>query len=297
MSDDRYHTGVRVSLVSLIVNIALSGVKAAVGLAFHSSALVADAAHSASDALSTLGVLSGLYLSRRPPDREHPYGHGKAETIATAVLSLSLGGTALWLLWGAVTRIFSGAVAAPGLPAAAIAASSILIKEILFQYTRGAARRTHSDLLLADAWHHRSDALSSVAALAGILGANWGWSILDPLAAVAVSVLILITSWKILRSAIDALMDRRPGEFTRETDRVEETARAIPGIEHVDSVRMRQYGGSLILDLEISVDSDLRLDAAHELAHRLRRQIEDASHIGEVFVHVNPHPQHDDKRS
>lgn len=292
MPDDRYRMGIRVSLISLSVNLALSVVKAGVGLTAQSSALIADAVHSASDALSTLVVLAGLHLGRRPPDPQHPYGHGKAEALATTFLSLSLLATALWLLRGASLRVFAGITITPGPNAVATAMVSIAAKEILFRYTQSAGRRTRSDLLIADAWHHRSDALSSVAALVGIVGANQGWFVLDPIAAVAVSFLVLSTSWGILRSAIDILMDRRPDEFPEEVRRVEEAARAIPQIEHVDDVRMRQYGGELVIDLEISVDSALTLHAAHELAYQLRSEIENAPHVLEVFVHVNPHPGH-----
>ncbi len=292
MPDNRYRTGMRVSLISLSVNLALAVIKAGVGLTVQSSALIADAVHSASDALSTLVVLAGLHLGRRPPDPHHPYGHGKAEALATTFLSLSLGATALWLLRGASIRVFAGLTITPGPIAVAAAMVSIAAKEILFHYTRSAGRRTRNDLLLADAWHHRSDALSSVAALIGIVGANQGWFILDPIAAIAVSLLVLNTSWRILRSAIDVLMDRRPDEYSEEVHRVEEAASAIPQIEHVDKVRMRQYGGELVIDLEISVDATLTLRSAHDIAYQLRSEIENAPHVLEAFVHVNPHPRH-----
>lgn len=286
--------GIRVAKVSMIVNLALVVLKGAFAVVSGSSALMADAAHSAGDILSTIPVLVGFSISRRPADSNHPYGHGRAEQIMTGLLAGILLLTAYLIARDGVATMMASRRPAPGITALGVAAVSIIVKELMYRYALAEGRRIGSDLLIADAWHHRSDAMSSVAAMIGIGGANAGFPILDPLAALVVAAMLGWTGTSILRGAVYTLMDAQPRDFTEEVERVREMATAIPGIIHVDEVRMRRYGGQLIMDVEISVDSAHTVGTAHELATRLRDRLESANpHIGGVFIHINPHPEHD----
>ncbi|MFO7942022.1 MAG: cation diffusion facilitator family transporter [Bacillota bacterium] len=289
--------GIRVAKVSMVINLALVVLKGVFAVLSGSSALMADAAHSAGDILSTIPVLVGFSISSRPADSDHPYGHGRAEQLMTALLAGILLLTAYFIARDGVATIMAPARPAPGVTALGVAAVSVITKELMYRYAVAEGRRLGSDLLIADAWHHRSDAMSSVAALIGIGGANVGFPILDPLAALVVAVMLAWTGTTILRSAVHALMDGQPRDFTDEMERVREIATDISGIIHVDDVRIRRYGGQLIMDVEISVESTRTVGTAHDLATRLRDRLERANpHIGGVFIHVNPHPEHEPKR-
>jgi len=290
---DRYRSGLRVARISIAVNVALVLIKGAIALVSGSAALLADAAHSLGDVVSTLPVMVGFAIARRPADPDHPYGHGRAEELMTGILATILLLTAFLVAREGITRLIGPIPPAPGPIALVAAGISIAVKEAMFRYTLREGQRIQSDLLIADAWHHRSDALSSVAALVGIAGANAGLPILDPVAAIAVSLMLAWTGLSILRRAAHALMDGRPPDFPREQERVRALAACIPGIVHVDQVRMRRYGGKLVMDVEISVAPDYTVRTAHALGRRLRTRLEEAHpHIGEVFVHVNPHRYH-----
>ncbi len=289
----RHESGMQVARVSILVNILLVALKGTIGYLSGSSALIADAAHSLGDVVSTIPVMVGFSISSRPPDSTHPYGHGRAEELTTAVLAGILLVTAALVARDGITHILGPGRGAPGIAAMGVAALSILVKEAMFRYAIAEGRRIGSDLLVADAWHHRSDALSSIAALVGIAGANAGIAFLDPLAAVAVAGMLFWTGASILRGSINALMDGRPPDYSSELTRVREMAGHIPGIVHVDDVRMRRYGGRIVMDVEISVDADVTVRDAHALAGELRGQLEGAhDHVWEVFVHVNPHLEH-----
>ncbi|MFW5897114.1 MAG: cation diffusion facilitator family transporter [Bacillota bacterium] len=293
--ETRNRGGIRVAKVSIAVNLALVILKGAFAVISGSSALMADAAHSAGDIVSTVPVLVGFSISDRPADSNHPYGHGRAEQLMTGLLALILLLTAYFIARDSVATMMGPPRPAPGITALGVAVVSIIVKELMYRYAVAEGRRMHSDLLIADAWHHRSDALSSVAALIGIGGANAGFPILDPLAALVVAAMLVWTGTTILWSAVHTLMDGQPGDFTKEVGRVREIASEIPGIIHVDEVRMRRYGAQLIMDVEISVDSAHTVGRAHDLAAELRGRLErENPHIGGVFIHINPHPDHDD---
>ena len=291
---ERYQISMRVAHRSLGVNLLLAALKTVVGYVVGSLALFADGLHSLSDVGSTLAVIMGLVVGQKPPDPTHPYGHGKAESIAETVIALFLFLTSAGLIWGAVSALVAQVIRLPGPWAIVVAGISILTKEILFRYTRREGERVQSPLLIADAWHHRSDALSSVAALFGIIGANLGWWFFDPAAAVIVSLLILKVAYSILKPTLNVLMDGQPQSLPDKAIHVNQIARDIPGIQHVDEIRVRQYGPNLIVDLEISIPSDFSIRLAHQLADQLREKIKVTyPHVKEVFMHVNPHPEHD----
>ena len=294
MPQQRHRVGARVSWISLTVNLLLAVIKGVSGVIFGSASLIADALHSVSDALSTVGVLVGLHVSHQPPDADHPYGHGKAEHLAALFLSLTLGGASILMIRTAILKAADPTPVVPGAAALVAAAISILAKEGLFSYIKATALNINSDLLLADAWHHRTDALSSLAALLGIGVARLGWPLADPVAGMVVSVLVIRVAVGILLKSASALMDSQPDRFSEESQAIRDIIDATGSVHHVDDLRMREYGGALIVDLEVSIDGDVSLEHAHHTATRLSRTIEkQRPGVWEVFVHINAHPMHE----
>jgi len=285
---NREQIALRVSLVSILVNLLLTAAKLAAGLLARSGAMVSDAVHSASDVCSTLVVMVGVRLSAKASDREHPYGHERLECVAAILLSVFLLLTGLFIGWRGVVSIAGGAVpAAPGLPALGAAILSIAVKEAMFWYTRRRARQTDSDALMADAWHHRSDALSSVGALLGIAGARLGFPILDPLASVVICIFIGKAAADIFLDAVNKMIDRSCSEETEQAIRA--CVLAHGDVSGVDLLLTREFGSRIYAELEISVDGDLSLRQAHAVAERVHNDVEAAfPKVKHIMIHVNP---------
>lgn len=283
-------TATRVSVTGMVTNILLTVMKLLAGLLAHSGAMISDAVHSASDIFSGLIVLIGVKISSRAPDEGHPYGHERFECVAALLLSgvLAVVGGTIGL--NAIRDIISGkaqTMEAPGLLALAAAIVSIAVKEGLFWYTRGYAKRFRSTALHAEAWHQRSDALSSIGALIGIAGARMGVPVMEPIASVIIAVFILKVAVEIFRDAVNQMVDHSCSEDTEKAFR--ETALAQPGVLGVELLRTRMFGNRIYVDLEIAADPSLTLAAAHEIAETVHDAIErnypDVKHI---MVHVNP---------
>ncbi len=285
MEKTRY--GEKVSFNVLLLNIILTIVKIIAGIFGNSIALIADAFHSLTDVITTVGVIISLRISRRPPDKEHPYGHGKIESIAAKIISLVLIILGAAMLVTAAIKIMEGVSAVPKEIAIWAAAASILVKEFSFRYTIRAANKLKSTILAADAWHHRSDALSSVAALFGIVVARLGYPLWDPIAAGIVSLFIVWAGLKILKTSIDELMDTLPDEeILKEIHKI---CADIDGVKKVRNVKVRKYGMYLIVDLTIVVDSQITVDEGHKLATITEHAImESSDQINQVFTHVSP---------
>ena len=289
-TEESTRTALRVSAVSILVNLVLSAGKLAAGVLAHSGAMVSDAVHSASDVFSTFVVILGVKLSGKEADRDHPYGHERLECVAAIVLSVVLLITGLAIGWEGVGKIIHAGDAAPvvpGIPALIAAAVSILVKEALFWYTRHHARSIDSPALMADAWHHRSDALSSVGALVGIAGARMGFPVLDPLASVVICIFIGKAAFDIFRDAIDKMVDHRCDEETETA--IRENVTAHPGVRTVDLLRTREFGSRIYVELEIGVDGSLPLVEAHAIAEQVHDDIEAAfPKVKHIMVHLNP---------
>jgi len=280
---------VRVSRVSIAVNLLLSALKLAAGILAHSGAMISDALHSLSDVFSSFVVMIGVKLSAKDSDREHPYGHERVECVAAIVLAVVLLVTGLLIGLSGVRKIAFGGqeLQAPGLLALAAALLSILVKELLFRYARGFARRLDSSALMAEAWHHRSDALSSVGALIGIAGARLGLPVLDPLASVVICVFIGKAAFDIFRDAIDKMIDRSCDEATEEAIRA--CALRNAQVRRVDLLLTRQFGSRIYIEMEIAVDGALPLAEAHEAAEAVHDEIEAAfPKVKHIMIHVNP---------
>ncbi|NMB46606.1 MAG: cation transporter [Firmicutes bacterium] len=293
MEETRYEMARRVSLNTMIGNILLTAVKAGVGIISQSSALIADALHSASDIATTLVVMYSMRISKLPPDPEHPYGHGRAESIGAKVLSVILVLVGLSMGTSSIRQLWGGTYVVPGRLALWAILLSIVTKEGMYRYTVAVGRTIDSTALIADALHHRSDAFSSVAAFLGVIGARLGYPVLDPLAAAVVAIFIVRMGIEVFRSSLDELMDAQVHETLQAE--VHQYANGIPGVQHVDDVRIRRYGPQYVIDLKVSVDHHLTVKEGHEIAAHVKGALRDSlPSVGDVLVHVNPYPdQHD----
>ena len=274
----------RVTWLGLFANLILAIAKGFIGTIAHSSALIADAGHSVSDLLSDSITLWAVHMAGVPKDKNHPYGHGKFETVGTFIVAIFLLLTGVGVAWHVLNKIDTPEV--PGTAALWMAAIAICFKEALFHVTRMVGRRSGSRVLLANAWHHRSDAISSVAALVGIGGAQWGIPLMDPIAGVLVAGLIIKTGIDIGYESIRELTDE-----TVEEEVISELGHIlaeIDGVDHFHEMRARRMGPQLLVDLHIEVDSMMSISAAHQVAERVRlRILDELPAVNEVLVHVD----------
>lgn len=278
------------SLVSVVGNAVLSGFKLFAGITGHSSAMISDAVHSFSDVLTTLIAWIGVKVSKKASDEEHPYGHERLESVASLLLGVVLLLTGLGIGKSGLETIFSGQyqnLTAPGAIALAAAIISIVGKEAMYWYTRHYALLIHSSAFLADAWHHRSDAFSSIGSLIGIAGAMLGFPVLDSVASVVICLFILKVSYDILKDAVNKLLDTSCGEEYETKLRSYITDR--PGVEGVDLLHTRMFGNKVYIDLEIEVDGDKTLREAHSVAEAVHTAVEQTfPEVKHVMIHVNP---------
>lgn len=278
----------RISAVSIVCNIVLTLFKLVAGIVAASSAMIADAVHSASDIVGSAVVMIGAAISHKAPDTEHPYGHEKLECIASVILGNILVAAGAMIGYSGVMKIVSGeALAAPGKLALIAAVVSIVVKEALYWYTIRGAKKINSVSLKAEAWHHRSDALSSVGSFAGILGARLGFPVLDPIASIVICLFIFKVAYGIFQESIERLVDRACCPETVEEMR--ETLAAVPGVLAVDDVKTRLFGSRSYVDVEIAADGDMTLRAAHAIAEAAHHRMEEAfPEVKHCTVHVNP---------
>ena len=280
----------RVSVVTIICNLLLSFFKLAAGLLGHSGAMISDAVHSASDVFSTIVAILGINISKKKSDQNHQYGHDRLECVAAIVLAVILFLTGVGIGIGGIKNIISGIsedIAVPGAIALAAAILSILIKECMYWYTRKAAKKINSGALMADAWHHRSDALSSIGAFVGILGARMGYPILDPLASVVICLFIGKAASDIFRDAIDKMVDKSCDPET--LGKMRSIILEQPGVQNIDLLQTRLFGPKIYVDIEIAADGNLTLREGHEIAQRVHDAMEkEFPLVKHCMVHVNP---------
>lgn len=280
----------RVSKVSIGVNIALSAFKLAAGLIAHSGAMLSDAIHSASDVFSTIIVMIGVTISGKKSDKEHPYGHERMECVASILLAVVLFATGAGIGISGIQKIASGnleSASAPGRMALIAAVISILVKEWMYWYTRAAAKKINSGALMADAWHHRSDALSSIGAFAGIFGARLGFPVLDPLASVVICVFIGKAAWDIFQDAMNKMVDKSCDDRT--IQQIRQAVLENRGVEKIDTIRTRMFGARAYVDIEIAADENLTLREAHGIAEEVHARVEEQfPEVKHCMVHVNP---------
>ena len=279
----------RVTFAGMAINVALAAAKAVGGILFSSQALLADAIHSVSDLVTDFAVVLGVRYWVAPADAEHPYGHGKIEALVTVFIALALAMVAWELGAHAVGSLCDGRqVAPPGIAAAVIAAVSIAVKEFIFRWTRRVARRVKSPALESNAWHHRSDALSSVPVAVAVAVAWLFPSVVwaDAAGALVVGVFILHVAWTLAWPALQELVDANMAGKAAEVSAV---ARKVDGVRGIHKVRVRRYGRLYQADLHIQVDASLSIVAGHDLGHRVQEAVVGAGiEVSDVVVHVEP---------
>ena len=279
---------VNVSTVTIIINLVLAGFKFVAGFVAHSGAMISDAVHSASDVLATFIVILGVKLAGRDADRDHPYGHERLECVAALILGVILAATGFGIGLSGIRKITGGEeLLIPGTLALIAAAVSIVVKEAMFWYTWLAAKTIDSSALKAEAWHHRSDALSSVGSFAGILGARLGFPALDPVASVVICLFILKAAWDILADALGKMTDHAcPPALVQE---MAESVLSQPGVLGLDTLNTRLFGDRVYVDVEIRADGDLPLKVTHATAQAVHDALEaQFPQVKHCMVHVNP---------
>lgn len=286
--------GRKVTWVGFWTNALLSLFKIISGVVGRSSAMIADGIHSASDLITDVAVLIVIGVSRKKADSSHSYGHGKIETFVTFLISLLLAAVGIGILVDGVKRAIDffegGEIPEPTWIALIMAIISILVKEWLFRYTRGAAIKISSSAMEANAWHHRSDAFSSLATLAGISGAMFlgpKWRFLDPVAAVFVSILIIVMASKMASSSVKELLETSLPE--KEAERIKEIIRSTPGVKDFHRFRSRSNGNTKIVDLHIKLDPDISLKKAHDIATKVENDIKKEFDPIVVNIHMEPY--------
>lgn len=278
----------RVSVVTIIVNIMLSALKFIVGIISNSQALISDAVHSASDVVSTVAVIFGVNISARESDKSHPYGHERIESIFSILISIMLFVTGISIGISAVKTIVNKEeIAISGVMALVAAAISIVVKELMYRYTKHTADKINSSAMLADAWHHRSDAFSSIGSIIGVGGAILGFPICDPIASIVICMFIAKASYDIFMDAVNRLIDRACTE--EEVEKIRNCINEIDGVKNIDKLMTRRFGSKIYVDLEIAEDGNITLYEAHKIAERVHDNIENKiESVKHCMVHVNP---------
>ena len=288
-TEDQFQkTAFRVSIISIIGNLALTLLKLLAGILARSHAMVGDAVHSASDILSTVVVMIGVHFAGKESDKEHPYGHERMECVAAILLSVALFLTGIFIGWKSLMSILNPNInTAPGVLALIAAVVSIVSKEAMFRYTAFYAKKIDSGALMADAWHHRSDALSSIGALIGIAGARLGFLWMDGAAGCVIFLFIVKTAYDIFMDAVNKMVDSSCDAETEEAIRA--SALRDSRVMGVDMLQTRVFANKVYVDMEICADGGMTLEEAHEIAESVHHTIEtDFPKVKHIMVHVNP---------
>ena len=278
-----------ITIAGMVVNLLLAGTKFVLGILGHSQAVVADAVHSLSDMGTDLLVLFGIKIWSAPADEEHPYGHQRIETIVTLLISILLAVVAFEIGWHAIERLGEPENRPPLLLAIIGPLVSIIAKEILFRKTRAVGKKIHSSALIANAWHHRSDALSSIPALimVGVAALAPQWAFLDAVGAVIVALLILKVAWEIASPALSELSER--GAADDDVKAIGKLANSIDGVCSVHRIRTRRLGAGWFVDLHVMVDGELSVREGHDIATAVQfLLLEKGPSVADVTVHIEP---------
>ncbi|MCF6408631.1 cation diffusion facilitator family transporter [Pseudalkalibacillus salsuginis] len=295
---ERFRQGEFAAWVGIVGNLILAVIKGVVGYISNSRALMADAVHSASDVGGSFAVLLGLRAAKLPPDRDHPYGHGKAESIAAIIVAVLLFIVGLEIGYSSVESFFHP-IEAPRIWAIYAVIFSIISKELMFQYKYRLGKRINSDAIITNAYEHRSDVFSSIAALIGIgaavlggkLGVNW-LEYADPIAGLAVSLLVLRIAWKLGAESIHNTLDH----VLHDEDTVEmrKIVESVEGVMNLDEFFAREHGYYVIIDIKIAVDPEISVQQGHDIGKEVKRRLIEQSLVRDVFVHINPYQEEKD---
>jgi len=289
-SNEQLELAMRAGRNSIITNVLLSAFKLFAGIFAQSAAMVSDAVHSITDLAGTIIAMIGIKFANKKPDKEHPYGHERLESVATLALAALIGAVGVGIGWAGVQTIMAGnfdEIAIPGVLALIAAVVSIGVKEAVYWYVRFVAKKVDSDALMADAWHSRIDGLSSIGSFVGILGARMGFPILDSVAAIAISLFIMKTAVSIAVKAIGKMTDRACDDETIE--KMRNTILSQESVCGVDLLRTRIFGNRIYVDVEIVVDSSLSFVEAHNVSHNVHDAVEkEFPKVKHCKVHASP---------
>lgn len=290
----REHEIYKVTWAGSGVDIFLLIFKFAAGILGHSAAMIADAVHSLADFITDIVVLLFVKLSNKPKDKGHDYGHGKYETLATAVIGIALLGVGLMICYNGITKTWKAIngviLVQPGIVAFIAALVSVAIKEWCYRFTAVAGKKVHSEAVVANAWHHRSDALSSVGTALGIGGAvilGQKWAVLDPIAAIVVSIFIIVTSWKLIRQSVGELLDESlPDSMENE---IVEIAKSEQGVSGIHNLRTRRIGNQIAIEMHLRMPGQLTLYEAHQHSTHIEDRLR--KHFGAgTIITIHPEP-------
>jgi cation diffusion facilitator family transporter len=291
--EERFHQAEFASIVGIVGNVALAVVKGVAGVLGSSKALLADAVHSASDVAGSLAVWIGLRAARRPPDVDHPYGHGKAESIAAIIVAVLLFIIGIEIGRSAVLAFFQP-LRPPEMIAVYVLAISIVVKEAMFRYKYRLGKKLNSDAIIVNAYEHRSDVFSSIAALIGvgaaIAGGRWGigWLIYaDPIAGLFVSLLVLKMAWKLGKESIHTAIDHVLHE--EETEYLRKAVLSFPDVKQIHELHAREHGHYVIVDLKIAVDPFITVEEGHRIGKKVKEKLLTLPRVENVMVHINPY--------
>lgn len=280
---------IKVSIISIILNCLLTLIKFISGVISKSSAMISDSVHSLSDVLSTFVVIIGVKISNKKADSDHPYGHERIECVSAIILSGMLFVVGALIGINGIKNVTNSSnLVMPGVLALIASIISIISKEAMYQYTIRVSKKINSAALKADAWHHRSDALSSIGSFIGILGSRLGFKVFDPLASVIISLCIIKVSIDIFKDEIDKMVDKSCDKEV--IDKVISVIEKNESVKNIDDIKTRQFGNKAYVDVEISVDENLLLKDAHKVAEEIHDSVENEINIVKhCMVHVNPY--------
>lgn len=284
---NNYKEGTKASYITAMLNLFLAIIKFIAGVIGRSSAMVADAIHTFSDIATTAVVIVGLKISNKEADKKHPYGHEKFEPECSKIVSLLLILTGIYLAYSSIKIIIYGNFTTPKSIAIYAALASIAIKEAMYWYTILVARKIKSISMEADAWHHRSDALSSIGTLIGIVGARMGFAILDPVAGLIVSFLVIKVGLDFYIKAIKSIVDESADESTIE--KISDLALSVTGVESINDLKTRIFGNRIYVDIEVYVNKSISVEEGHNIAHSVHDIIEATlTEVKHCMVHIEP---------
>ncbi|WP_018924157.1 cation diffusion facilitator family transporter [Salsuginibacillus kocurii] len=293
--EQRYKKVRQGAWIGIIGNLLLAVIKGVAGVLANSRALIADAVHSASDVIGSVAVLIGVRAAKLPPDRDHPYGHGKAESVAAIIVAVLLFIVGFEIALNSIQDL-TEPVVVPGMLAIYVIIFSILAKELMFRYKHYLGKKYNSEALITDAWHHRSDVFSSLAVLIGVSAALIGqglevsWLLYaDLVAGIFVSILIMRMAWKLGKESIHNALDHVLHD--EDTVHMREVAAKVPGVLQMDEFHAREHGHYVIVDIKISVDPMITVEEGHTIGKQVKTELLKEARVKDVLVHINPYDE------
>lgn len=284
---ENYNLGIKASIVTIVINVVLTVVKLVAGFLGRSNAMLADGVHTLSDVLSTVVVMVGLKVSSREPDESHPYGHERFELVFSKILSVFLVLTGVFIGYEGIKTLISGEIHTPGRIALFAALASILAKEVMYRYTMNVAKKIESVSMEADAWHHRSDALSSIGTFIGIFGARLGFPILDPIAGILVSLMVIKVGIDLYMKSVRGLVDEAADEDI--VEKIKRLTHEVDGVKNISDLKTRVFANKIYVDIDIEVDGYKKVHEGHDIAQEVHDVVEGkVKNVKHCMVHVEP---------